>query len=215
MALGLREFPLFINVLMALAVALLVLGAGIYVPGSPLQSQNQELAQVQNQLTTLNREVGPLKVYDQRRTELQADIVSLQKELDNLKTIVPEEKEVDEFMRMLQAEAGSSSVDIRRLTSKPVNQKEYHYELPFELEFDGGYFAIWNFFAKLGRLSRIVNVSDLDFSGVGPGRGRAGMRPGTTVTGTATATTFFTKGPEGEAGGAAAGKQPAKQPGRP
>jgi hypothetical protein len=46
----------------------------------------------------------------------------------------------------------------------------------------------------LSRLSRIINVGDLTFADPAKGVGtRYPVRPGTTVTGVFTATTFFTK----------------------
>jgi Tfp pilus assembly protein PilO len=90
----------------------------------------------------------------------------------------------------------SSGVSIRSLTAQPVAQRQYYYEMPFSVEADGPYFAVLDFFGKLGRLSRIINVGDLKLSAIGsnnPGGAlKFHMTPGTTVTGTFTITTFFT-----------------------
>ena len=48
------------------------------------------------------------------------------------------------------------------------------------------------FFARLSRLSRIINVGDLTFGGLGAGKSKYPVRPNTTVTGSCTVTTFFT-----------------------
>ena len=72
--------------------------------------------------------------------------------------------------------------------------KEYHYEMPFEVQADGPYFNILDFFGRLGRLSRIINVGDLTFADPANSKGgKYPVRPGTTVSGVFTATTFFTK----------------------
>jgi Tfp pilus assembly protein PilO len=132
---------------------------------------------------------------------------ALNKQLETLKTIVPEEKETDEFIRLVQGAASASNVQLRRLTAQAVVSKEYHYEMPFELQADGPYFNILDFFGRLGRLSRIINVGDLNF--VDPSKGaRYPMRPGTTVSGVFTATTFFTK----PADSGASGARPAGKP---
>src|SRR2546428_13556622 len=88
---------------------------------------------------------------------------ALSKKLETLKTIVPEEKETDEFIRLLQGAASASNVQIRRLTAQAVVPKEYHYEMPFEVQADGPYFNILDFFPRLGRLSPIINVVDRTF----------------------------------------------------
>ena len=93
-------------------------------------------------------------------------MAALEKQLETLKTIVPEEKEVDEFMRLLQEAASASGVQIRSLAAQAVVPKDYHYELPFLISVDGPYFSIEDFFARLSRLSRIINVGDLTFTGL-------------------------------------------------
>jgi len=118
--------------------------------------------------------------------------------LGSLKTIVAGEEELDEFMRLIQGAASASGVQIRSLTAKDVVAKDYHYELPFEITVDGPYFNIEDFFSRLSRLSRIINVGDLTFSGLGETRNSAfPLRPGTTVTGRCLVTTFFSKPGEG------------------
>jgi Tfp pilus assembly protein PilO len=139
---------------------------------------------------------------------------ALQKQLATLQTIVPEEKQVDQFILMLQAAAASSGVSIRKLTSKPVTQQPYYFEMPFEIECDGPYYAVLDFFGRLGRLSRIINVGDLKLTGIDPTSQTGGtkfhMTPGTSVTGVITITTFFTKAADQQAAPAPAAA-PAKR----
>ena len=114
------------------------------------------------------------------------------------------------------ASAVSAGVEIRRVTSKPVNTLEYHNELPFEVEFDGPYYAVWNFFGRMGRLSRIINVGDLSFLGQEKATAlisKYSIQPDHTVVAVCTVTTFFTKSTEpAQPGKGAKGKGPAKQP---
>jgi Tfp pilus assembly protein PilO len=96
------------------------------------------------------------------------------------------------------------------LTSQAIVPKEYHYEMPFEVQADGPYFNVLDFFGRLGRLSRIINVGDLTFDD--PDKAKGGtkypVRPGTTVSGIFVATTFFTK-PTETGAAPAAGAKPA------
>src|SRR5260370_34915121 len=119
---------------------------------------------------------------------------ALSKQLETLKTIVPEEKETDEFIRLLQGAASASNVQIRRLTAQAIVPKEYHYEMPFEVQADGPYFNVLDFFGRLRRLSRIINVGDLDFADPDKTkRAHYVLPPGTTGRGPLTATPHFPK----------------------
>ena len=203
-----RDMSVIMQALVAAAVAVVLVLVGVYVPGSPIARERDEVDAAVQKRTKLNQEVTQLQVYRQRYGELKQQMDGLSKQLETLKTIVPEEKEVDEFIRLLQGAASASNVQIRRLKAQAIVPKEYHYEMPFEVQADGPYFNILDFFGRLGRLSRIINVGDLTFDDPDRAKGtKYPTRPGTTVTGTFTATTFFTK--PSDAGVPPAGAKPA------
>ena len=200
MASPFREWPWPLQALLSLVLGVVVVLVGLYLPYSPARVRRVELEQAKEQLKPLQADVDRLRVYDQRRAELQGKMEALQKQLATLQTIVPDEKQLDQFILMVQGAAASSGVSIRHLTAKPIVAREYHYEMPFEIEADGPYYSVLDFFAKLSRLSRIINVGDLMLSGTSEGSAkRVHMAPNTTVTGTFTVITFFTKPADHEA----------------
>ena len=213
---GLRDMSVIMQVLVALAILVVVLLVGIYTPFSPVAQERDAYDQAVVQRTKLSQEVTQLQVYKQRYAELKQQMDALSKQLETLKMIVPEEKEADEFIRLLQGAASASSVQIRRLKSLAIVPKEYHYEMPFEIQADGPYFNVLDFFGRLGRLSRIINVGDLVFDAPENTKGaKYPVRPGTTVSGTFTATTFFTKPADAVTAPAAGAKPQAGAAGKP
>jgi type IV pilus assembly protein PilO len=211
MAISFRESPWYLQAMVFFALALVIIVAGEYVPIFPVAAMRNSLQLHNTQLADLNQQVSQLQVYERRNAEFKLEMAALEKQLDTLKTIVPEEKELDEFIRLIQGAASASGVQIRTLTAGAVATKEYHYELPFDITVDGPYFNIEDFFSRLSRLSRIINVGDLTFSGLSDTKSAAyPVRPGTTVTGKCQVTTFFSK--SGEPATAPAGKnQPARR----
>src|ERR1700741_1067460 len=211
-----RDMSVIMQGLVALAIAVILVLAGLYVPFSPVAQERSAYDTAVKDRTKLNQEVTQLQVYKQRYGELKQQMDALNKQLDTLKTIVPEEKEVDEFIRQVQGAASASNVSLRRLTSLSIVPKEYHYEMPFEVQADGPYFNVRDFFSRLSRLSRIINVGDLQFDDPGLSGSKSTKDPirrGTTVTGVFTVATFFTKPADlTPAGGAKGAVQPVKKP---
>src|SRR5271156_4205129 len=215
-----RDMSVIMQALVAVAIALVLVMVGLYVPFSPIAQERTEFDKAVQARTKLNQEVTQLQVYKQRYGELKQQMDALNKQLDTLKTIVPEEKEVDEFIRQVQGAASAANVQLRRLTSQPIVPKDYHYEMPFEAQADGPYFNMLDFFSRLSRLSRIINVGDLQFddpSGPSAKGTKYAIRPGTTVSAIFTVTTFFTKPADttstaGAAGGPNATGQAVKKP---
>lgn len=195
MANPLRDMSVIMQGLVAAAIAVVLVLVGIYLPFSPVAQEKDQVDKAVQQRAQLTQEVQQLQVYQRRFGELKQEMDALNKQLDTLKTIVPEEKETDEFIRQLQGAAAGSNVAIRQLKAKAVVPKDNnYYEMPFEIQADGPYFNVLDFFGRLSRLSRIINVGDLEFAD--PERAKGGhysLRPGSTVSGIFTATTYFTK----------------------
>ena len=77
--------------LVALAIAVILVLAGLYVPVSPVAQERAAYDKAVQDRTKLNQEVTQLQVYKQRYGELKQQMDALNKQLDTLKTIVPEE----------------------------------------------------------------------------------------------------------------------------
>ncbi|HXQ97856.1 MAG TPA: type 4a pilus biogenesis protein PilO [Candidatus Limnocylindrales bacterium] len=194
MAISFREMPWYVQVLVFVTLAAIIIGLGEYVPFSPVKTARNDLAQLSQDRQALSEQVSSLEVYRRRYSEFRAETDAMQKQLDTLQVIVPEDKDLDEFMRMVQGAAQSAGVEIRRMAAGPVTPKDYHYEMTFDVEVDGPYFGIMDFFARLSRLSRIINVGDLFVGGIPAGQStKIPVRPGTSVAGKLSLTTYFTK----------------------
>ncbi len=125
------------------------------------KSQRDENAAAQIKLKAKLRENAELEAYRPKLADIERQLASLKQQLEIERRIVPDEKEVDNFMRMVNGEARKAGVEIRRYTSRPYVAKEFYTEVPFEVEFDGPYYSMLGFFDRLGKVERIVNVANL------------------------------------------------------
>src|SRR5258708_21527385 len=112
-----RDMSVIMQALVAAAVAVVLVLVGVYVPGSPIARERDEVDEAVQKRAKLSQEVQQLSVYKQRYGELKQQMDALSTQFETLKTIVPEEKETDEFIRLLQRSTRSSTVPIRRLTA--------------------------------------------------------------------------------------------------
>ena len=160
------------------------------------KSQRDQNTAAQAQLESKRKENAELEAYRPKLAEIERQLASLKQQLDIERRIVPDEKEVDGFMRMLDAEASKAGIEIRRYTAQPVAQKDFYTEVPFEMELDGPYYSMLNFFDRVGKLERIVNVSSLLVSTTRkPADAKAKKTyqyaPNESIVATCKATTFF------------------------
>lgn len=125
----------------------------------------------------------------------------LKEQLDRQKTVVPDEKQADQFIHVLQDQAAASGVEIRRYTARPVATRDYYSEVPFEIDLDGPFYGVVSFFDRVARLERIINIGNLQMAT--PARQsdaktkkRYAYAPGESVVANCVATTFFSRSPE-------------------
>ena len=127
---------------------------------------------------------------------MDRQVANLKQQLDIERRIVPDEKEVDGFIKMLDAEAIKAGVELRRYTAQPTSNKEFYTEVPFEIELDGPYYSVLHFFDQVSKLERIVTVSNLLMANTKKGSEAKAKHsyqyaPNESVVATCTATTFF------------------------
>jgi type IV pilus assembly protein PilO len=79
--------------------------------------------------------------------------------------VLPDEKDAADLLRRMQTVAMQSNLTIRSFKPAPVVTKELHVEWPIQLELDGSYHNLAQFFDRVGRFTRIVNFSGLQVQG--------------------------------------------------
>jgi len=179
--------------------AALTLGAALVTGGlyyTLFKSKRDSNAQAQQALQDKLRENAELQSYAPKLKDMDRQLANLKQQLEIERRIVPDEKEVDGFIKMLDAEALKSGIEIRRYTAKPAVTKDFYTEVPFELEIDGPYYSVVNFFDRVGKLERIVNISGvLIASTKKPTDAKAKhtyqYAPNESIVATCEATTFF------------------------
>jgi type IV pilus assembly protein PilO len=160
------------------------------------KSQSDKNALAQKAVQEKVRENNELESYRPKLKDMERQLANLKQQLEIERRIVPDEKQVDTFIETMDGEAQKAGVELRRYTAQPMSSKEYYTEVPFAMELDGPYYSMLNFFDRVGKLERIVNVSGLLVSTTKkPTEAKAKHQyqyaPNESVVATFTATTFF------------------------
>ncbi len=150
-------------------------------------SANNRLNQLQTQLSELQNEISEaravasnLNSFEERRTELQV-------QLDAALSQLPNSKELPGLLTDMSSLGKKSGLEVR--TFDPMGEVVHGFfaEVPIKVEFFGAYHEVGVFFDRLSRLSRIVNITQLDMSV----ESERGDRPRLKVTGVATTFRFI------------------------
>jgi type IV pilus assembly protein PilO len=160
------------------------------------KSQNEKNTAAQHALEEKITENNELESYRPKLKQIEQQLAELKQQLEIEQRIVPDEKQVDQFITMLGAEAQKAGVELRRYKAKDTKSQQYYTEVPFDLELDGPYYSTLNFFDRVSKLERIVNVSGLLVSttrtpSAAKVKHQYAYAPNESVVASFTATTYF------------------------
>ncbi|MFZ0861025.1 MAG: type 4a pilus biogenesis protein PilO [Candidatus Sulfotelmatobacter sp.] len=171
------------------------------------KSQDESNATAQHALEDKVRENNELESYRPKLKQMEQQLAELKQQLEIEQRIVPDEKQVDGFITTMDAEAQRAGVELRRYAAKDTKSLQYYTEVPFDMELDGPYYSALNFFDRVSKLERIVNVSGLLVSTTRNPSGAKAKHtyqyaPNESVVATFTATTYFSHDLQPSAAGA-------------
>ena len=96
-----------------------------------------------------------------RLPEFRREVEQLEAQLDRLRTVLPEEQDVADLLRRVQAMATQSRLTIRGFTPRAVTRRQMHAEWPIGLQLEGSYHDLGAFLERVSKFPRIINVGDI------------------------------------------------------
>lgn len=188
-----KQLPYLAQIAIVTVVILLLSGGTYWFALVPLDKQNQKDELV---LRAKQAEVARLAPYKAKLAELIAQSEELQAKMKDQSKIVPEKKEIPSLITLVEKESLRAGVQIRRYTPKAISNKQYYTEVPVEIDVDGPFFSVLEFYTRLQNLDRIVSVSHLTMGAL-KGNGHTGIRrsyrwrPNETVAANCVLTTYY------------------------
>ncbi len=181
MEISLTKLPWYAQVGAFVALGFGAVGAFYYYYEQPARA---DMTSRQQQLTALQGDIAKGRATAGKLPQFRSQVAELESRLDNLKAVLPEEKDAADLLRRMQSVATQSNLTIKSFKPAPTVTKQLHAEWPINLELDGTYHNLAIFFDRVGRFTRIVNISGVDV------KGKDRPEPNSTMTASCVATTF-------------------------
>lgn len=144
----------------------------------------EEMAILNGQLQVLRVDIAKGQATAGQLPQFRGQVNELEGRLLELREVLPEEKDAADLLRRMQTVAVQSNLKIRSFKPAPVVMKQLHAEWPITLELDGTYHNLAIFLDRVGKFTRIVNITDLQV------HGKEQPEPNSTISATCVATTF-------------------------
>lgn len=134
----------------------------------------EELERAQKRLKQDEVKVREYEAIASELPKFEREYKRLEKEFELAARKLPKDKEIPALIDGVYSEIAASNLDSITFAPKPQVTKEIYAEIPIEMEVIGTYFNLADFFDRISRLPRIVNVRDLQLT-------RKDIRGGTAI----------------------------------
>jgi type IV pilus assembly protein PilO len=156
--LSLGKLPWYAQVGVFFALALGAAGAFWHFYAVPAQ---ESIDQRSTQLASIRADISRGLATARRLPEFRREVAQLEAQLDRLRAVLPEDQDVAELLRRVQAMATQSNLTIRTFSPQAVAKQQLHAEWPFGLQLEGTYHDLGAFLDRVSKFPRIINVNNL------------------------------------------------------
>jgi type IV pilus assembly protein PilO len=155
---GFDKLPWYgqVGVFLLLSVALF-LAFRFYYVGPQLEALGQKQAELQQ----MRAEVAQAEQDAIELAAFQTEVDDLNSRLAALSAVLPEQQEVAGLLRQLQTFAVQSNLTLRAFRPQAAVTQEMHSEWPIQLELDGTFHNLGNFFDRVSKFSRIISINNV------------------------------------------------------
>ena len=146
------------KIAIAIGVPLLVLLGYYFLIVSP---RTMRTAQLTTHIEEMQQERDKKKFEAEQMPERQKEVDALDKQLKFALTRLPDEKEIPELLSSISNLGRDSGLEILVFRQLPEGYQEFYAEVPVEMQVRGNYHQVAQFLDRVGKLDRIVNVSNI------------------------------------------------------
>jgi type IV pilus assembly protein PilO len=131
-----------------------------------IQPKYKEMKALDAQLASLQQQVQENRILAARLPILQKEYDQLNRQLEAALTELPNQKEIPGLLTSVTDEGKKAGLDFLVFRPQPEQPKDFYAAVPVDITVSGTFSSVGNFFAAVGSLPRIMNISNVNFSDI-------------------------------------------------
>ena len=147
---------------------LIAISAGYYT--TSYQDSRAQADRLAAEAQELQRQLNKVRVIASNLGEFEQEVADLERDLSLALKQLPNRKQFEDLLRDISTAGKKVGVEIKSITRQKERSRGFYAEVPFDIEIDGSYHDIAEFFERVSKLSRIVNIGTLEIQASGKGR---------------------------------------------
>ena len=157
----LLKLPLYQRVAILAVLVVLLVGAFTWVALLP---EYEKIGEMDQELSRLEADLVQKQRIANNLPKFKAEFLKLEEQLKTALTQLPNKKEIPSLLTNLATIARDNGLDVVSFSPRGEVSKGFYAEVPGSVDLVGTYHQIAEFAQAVSKLSRIVNLSDLELS---------------------------------------------------
>jgi type IV pilus assembly protein PilO len=157
----LLKLPLYQRVTILAVLVVLLVGAFTWVSLLP---EYEKIGEMDQELSRLEADLIQKQRIANNLPKFKAEFLKLEEQLKAALTQLPNKKEIPSLLTNLATIARDNGLDVISFSPRGEVSKGFYAEVPGSVDLVGTYHQIAEFAQAVSKLSRIVNLSDLELS---------------------------------------------------
>ena len=132
--------------------------------GDSITSVEDQIRRTQTQQQQLDKDFIEKTAIANNLNQFRREKELLEQQLREALAELPEDKKIDELLQLFQDRAQKAGLDIGTIEPGKVTSERFYAKIPIPMSVTGNFHEIATFFDSLGRMRRIVNVTDIQLT---------------------------------------------------
>ena len=141
-------------------IGTIVLFGGAFY-GLDYMPMSEEIATAKNNVGQLEQQLRTVKIRARSLQKFREEYAAVQKRFKEVSKLLPGKREIPELLKSISQQGVDAKLEFNYFSPKPERSKDFYMEIPVSMEVRGGYRNVLDFFDRVGRMDRIVNILNI------------------------------------------------------
>ena len=140
---------------------LILIGSFVYFAYLP---KYKEIGKLEKEYTKVSKKLTVAKKNAKQLNSWRAKMKKKEAQFKLVMQALPEKKEIPSLLANVSQSGKDAGLEFMLFQPKPEVLKDFYAEIPVSIQVTGNYHQVAIFFDKVSKLSRIVNIKDIDMA---------------------------------------------------
>jgi len=124
--------------------------------------KTEEIANTKDNVGRLEQQLKTVKIRAKSLQKFRDEYAGVQKSFQEALKLLPDKREIPNLLKSISQQGLDAKLEFRLFSPQPERPKDFYMEIPVSMEVRGEYINVLDFFDRIGRMDRIVNVLNIN-----------------------------------------------------